>query len=70
LLASAVSSSIGFGILAFAPMPLFAAYGFLTAVMIVMAATATLVVLPSVLVLLTEDRAVEQHTTIPEPAAA
>lgn len=56
LLASALSSALGFGILAFAPMPLFAAYGFLTAVMIVMAATATLVVLPSILVLITRDR--------------
>ncbi len=55
LIASAVSSAIGFGILAFAPMPLFAAYGLLTALMIAMALTATLVVLPSVLVLVTSD---------------
>ncbi len=55
LVASAISSSIGFGILAFAPMPLFAAYGFLTALMIGMALVATLVVLPSVLVALTKD---------------
>jgi predicted RND superfamily exporter protein len=70
LLASALSSSIGFGILAFAPMPLFAAYGFLTAVMIAMAATATLVVLPSILVLITADRVDESHSSVPEPAAA
>lgn len=57
LLASAVSSAVGFGILAFAPMPLFAAYGLLTAVMIVMALVSTLGVLPSVLVLITEDSA-------------
>ena len=53
LVASAASSAVGFGILALAPMPLFAAYGLLTAVMILMALVATLVVLPSVLVLVT-----------------
>ncbi len=55
LVASAISSSIGFGILAFAPMPLFASYGLLTALMIGMALVATLLVLPSVLVALTSD---------------
>ncbi|MDX1450310.1 MAG: MMPL family transporter, partial [Acidimicrobiia bacterium] len=50
LVASAVSSAVGFGILAFAPMPLFAAYGLLTALMITMALVATLTVLPGVLV--------------------
>jgi uncharacterized protein len=56
LVASAASSAVGFGILALAPMPLFAAYGLLTALMIVMALAATLVVLPSVLMLITRDR--------------
>ncbi len=55
LVASAISSAVGFGILAFAPMPLFAAYGLLTALMIVMALVATLAVLPSILVLITSD---------------
>ncbi|MEM9609698.1 MAG: efflux RND transporter permease subunit [Actinomycetota bacterium] len=55
LVASAISSAIGFGILAFAPMPLFASYGLLTAVMILMALVATLLVLPSVLRLITTD---------------
>ena len=59
LVASALSSAIGFGILAFAPMPLFAAYGLLTAVMIVMALVATLAVLPSLLVLITSDIEIE-----------
>ncbi len=68
LVASAVSSAVGFGILAFAPMPLFAAYGFLTAVMIVMALVATLAVLPSVLVLVTSDRTVAAEE--PEVARA
>ncbi|MEM9562061.1 MAG: MMPL family transporter [Actinomycetota bacterium] len=58
LVASAISSAVGFGILAFAPMPLFAAYGLLTMVMILMALVATLAVLPSLLVLITRDRAV------------
>jgi uncharacterized membrane protein YdfJ with MMPL/SSD domain len=56
LVASAISSAVGFGILAFAPMPLFAAYGLLTMVMILMALVATLAVLPSLLVLITRDR--------------
>ncbi len=55
LVASAISSAVGFGILAFAPMPLFAAYGLLTALMIVMALVATLAVLPSILVAITCD---------------
>lgn len=53
LLGSALSSVVGFAILAFAPMPMFAAYGLLTAVMILIAAGATLLVLPSLLVLIT-----------------
>lgn len=56
LVASAVSSAVGFAILAFAPMPLFASYGLLTAIMITMALVATLGVLPSLLVLITADR--------------
>ena len=49
LVASAASSSIGFGVLAFAPMPLFASYGLLTAIMIAMALVATMLVLPTLL---------------------
>jgi uncharacterized protein len=63
LVASAASSAVGFGILSLAPMPLFAAYGLLTALMIVMALAATLVVLPSVLMLITRDRPVAQVPT-------
>ncbi|MFV1970141.1 MAG: RND family transporter [Acidimicrobiia bacterium] len=55
LLSSAVSSAVGFFILAFAPMPMFASYGLLTAVMITMAAAATLLVLPSLLVMVTRE---------------
>jgi predicted RND superfamily exporter protein len=49
LILSAVTSIIGFGVLALAPMPIFAAYGLLTAVMIALSLAATLVVLPSLL---------------------
>jgi len=55
LVASAISSAVGFGLLALAPMPLFAAYGLLTALMIILALIATLAVLPSLLVLITSD---------------
>ena len=51
MIGSAASSAIGFGVLAFAPMPLFSAYGVITATMIAMAAGAALVVLPSLLTL-------------------
>jgi predicted RND superfamily exporter protein len=59
LLASAASSVVGFGILSFAPMPLFASYGLLTSVMIALAALTTLLVLPSLLVMVTKDATVE-----------
>jgi predicted RND superfamily exporter protein len=55
LVASAASSVIGFVVLAFAPMPMFAAYGLLTAIMIVMAVTATLLVLPPLLRMASRD---------------
>lgn len=51
LLASAGSSIIGFAIMGLAPMPLFSSYGTLTAIMIFLALAASLVVLPSLLVL-------------------
>lgn len=53
LLASALTSIAGFSIMAIAPMPFFASYGLLTAVMILFSFTASLVVLPSLLVLVT-----------------
>jgi predicted RND superfamily exporter protein len=55
LLASAGSSVIGFSIMGFAPMPMFSTYGILTAVMIFLALTASLVVLPSLLMLITPE---------------
>ena len=53
LLGSAASSIVGFTIMGFAPMPVFSAYGVLTAVMILAAAAAALLVLPSLLLLVT-----------------
>ena len=51
LAGSAASSIVGFGVLAFAPMPIVATYGILTAAMIFLAAVASLLVLPSLLML-------------------
>ena len=53
LVASAATSILGFAIMAFAPMPMFASYGILTAVMIFLALVAALLVLPSLLLLVT-----------------
>ena len=62
LMASAASSIIGFAIMAFAPMPMFATYGLLTAVMIFFSAAAALLVLPSLLMLVTRDEEPEVAT--------
>jgi predicted RND superfamily exporter protein len=51
-------------------MPMFAGYGLLTAVMITMAAAATLLVLPSLLVMVTRDRRVQDPSPEPELVAA
>ena len=56
LIGSASSSVVGFTIMGFAPMPMFSAYGILTAVMVFMAAAAALLVLPSLLILATPQR--------------
>ena len=67
LVASAASSVVGFGILGFAPMPLFASYGQLTAIMIFLALAASLVVLPSLLLLVTPWKVASMS---PKPSAA
>ena len=59
LLASAASSIVGFTILGFAPMPMFSSFGFLTAIMIFLALAASLVVLPSLLLLVTPEKAAQ-----------
>ena len=55
LLASAASSIVGFVIMGFAPMPIFASYGQLTAVMIFLALISSLIVLPCLLVITTNE---------------
>ena len=59
LVASAGSSIVGFTILGFAPMPMFSSFGFLTAIMIFLALAACLVVLPSLLLLVTPEKAAQ-----------
>ena len=51
LAGSAASSMVGFAVLGFAPMPLFSTYGVISAVMVLMAGLASLLVLPSMLLL-------------------
>ncbi len=51
LAGSAASSIIGFAVMGFAPMPLFSTYGIISAVMVLLAAVASLLVLPSLLLL-------------------
>ena len=51
LVGAAASSILGFTVLAFSPMPLFASYGTLTAAMILMSLAASLLVLPCLLLL-------------------
>jgi len=51
LFGSAMSTMLGFAIIAMAPMPMFSAFGILTALMILMAFVAALFVLPSMLML-------------------
>ncbi|MCP4964380.1 MAG: MMPL family transporter [bacterium] len=53
LILSALTSIAGFAVLGMAPMPIFAVYGVLTAVMIALAVLVTLLVLPSMLLLVT-----------------
>ncbi len=55
---SAASSIVGFAIMGFAPMPMFSAFGILTALMIFLALIASLVVLPSLLLLVTPKKQV------------
>jgi len=53
LMLSALTSIAGFGVLGAAPMPIFAVYGVLTAVMIALAVVVSLLVLPSLLLFVT-----------------
>ena len=59
MVASAASSVVGFAILGFAPMPMFASYGRLTAMMIFFALMSSLLVLPCLLMLVTKQSELE-----------
>jgi predicted RND superfamily exporter protein len=53
---SALTSIIGFGVMALAPTPLFASFGELMAIMILFAAVVALLVLPSLIIVVTPSR--------------
>ena len=59
LLTSALSSMVGFTIMGLSPFPLISTYGYLTAIMIGLALLASLAVLPSLLLLVTKEKAPE-----------
>ena len=67
LIASGSSSIVGFTIMGFAPMPMFSAYGILTAVMVFMAMSAALLALPSLLFLVTPERRTDAGQSPPTP---
>jgi predicted RND superfamily exporter protein len=67
LVLSALTSVLGFLVMALAPTPIFATFGALTAVMIVLSLMVALLILPSLLVLVTPSRAEAEYTS---PAAA
>jgi predicted RND superfamily exporter protein len=58
---SALTSIIGFGVMALAPTPIFASFGELMAVMILFAAVVALLVLPSLLIVVTPRRKGEER---------
>ena len=57
LVLSAITSVLGFTIMAMAPTPIFATFGLLTAVMIVLSLAVAILVLPSLLVTVTPKQA-------------
>ncbi len=58
---SALTSIIGFGVMALAPTPLFASFGELMAIMVLFAAVVALLVLPSLLIVVTPRRKGEER---------
>lgn len=65
LVLSALTSILGFAVMALAPNPIFATFGLLTSVMIGLALVVSLVVLPSMLVIGTSQRTHRQSVTDP-----
>ena len=72
LVLSALTSVLGFLVMATAPTPIFATFGLLTAVMIALALAASLLVLPSLLVMAAPAPAITEELVVetPEPAYA
>ncbi len=66
LVISAVTSIIGFWALSLAPTPIFATFGTLTAVMVALALLVSLLVLPSLLLVVTPSRKGEERTRLLE----
>ena len=66
LVISAVTSIIGFWALSLAPTPIFAAFGTLTAVMVALALLVSLLVLPSLLLVVTPSRQGEERLRLLE----
>ena len=56
LVAGLVLSVGGFIVMSQAPMPLFSSYGLITAIMIIMAFSASVLVLPSLLMIVTPEK--------------
>ena len=56
LVLSAITSVLGFAVMAMAPTPIFATFGMLTAVMIVLSLAVAILVLPSLLVVVTSNQ--------------
>jgi predicted RND superfamily exporter protein len=65
LVMSALTSVLGFGVMAFAPMPIFAAFGMLIAVMIALSLLVSLVALPGLLVLVAAPATTPAPTPVP-----
>ena len=69
LVLSAVTSVLGFAVMAMAPTPIFATFGLLTAVMIVLSLAVAILVLPSLLVVVTtrQPSSDSRPSTAPRP---
>jgi predicted RND superfamily exporter protein len=69
LVLSALTSVLGFAVMATAPTPIFSTFGLLTAVMIALALAASLLVLPSLLVMATKKTASTSDIPVEMPVA-
>ena len=67
LVLSALTSVLGFAVMATAPTPMFSTFGLLTAVMIALALAASLLVLPSLLVMAGKKTTSATDTSLETP---